>query len=34
MNTQEEINQAFDDYRNDKNGFEGAQKWLRSRGSY
>jgi redox-sensitive bicupin YhaK (pirin superfamily) len=27
MNTEEEIKQAFDDYRRGKNGFEKADKW-------
>lgn len=27
MNTREEIEQAFDDYQNGKNGFEGAREW-------
>jgi len=27
LNTPEEIQQAFDDYRQSKNGFEGASRW-------
>jgi len=27
MNTREELEQAFDDYRNFKNGFENARNW-------
>jgi len=27
MNTQQELEQAFDDYRNFKNGFENAKNW-------
>jgi hypothetical protein len=27
MNTKEEIQQAFEDYYEGKNGFENAQKW-------
>jgi hypothetical protein len=27
LNTEEEIYQAFDDYQNGKNGFEGAKEW-------
>jgi quercetin 2,3-dioxygenase len=27
MNTEEEINEAFNDYKTEKNGFEGARSW-------
>ena len=33
MNTQEEIEQTFDDYRNHKNGFENAKNWKSDIGS-
>jgi redox-sensitive bicupin YhaK (pirin superfamily) len=32
MNTQEQIRQAFDDYQNGKNGFEGAAQWVSEKG--
>ena len=28
MNTKDEINQAFQDYKNGKNGFENAHSWM------